>query len=74
MSHYWDGEKNVPYPDIVERMAQAIWESFNKTRDPHTRELEPWAIARLEPRYGTYEAAIAALKVVQPDFELPKKK
>jgi hypothetical protein len=67
---YWDGEKHTEYPPLVEAVAKAIWESFDKTRDPHTRAADPWTVARLEPRYGTYEAAIAAIRVIDPSFKL----
>jgi hypothetical protein len=66
---YWKDGAFHDYPPLVEMVAKAIWESAAKTMDPHVRPLEPWDQARTEPRYGIYEQAIAAIKVLQPNFE-----
>lgn len=72
MSTYWNGEAFVPYPMVIEQMAKAFWEGMDSVRDGHLRAAEPWSIARKEPRHGIYEGAIAAYRVIDPSFELPK--
>lgn len=71
MTTYWKDGKFKPYPERVERVAEAIWNSFANTIDPHVRPLDPWKIAREEPRYGMYPAALAAIRADDPGYELP---
>lgn len=70
--NHWNGREYVPYPAIIERMAKAIWESYDETRDPHTRPNEPWEVIRSDGRYGVYQAAVAAYRIVDPEFKLPR--
>ena len=67
---YWNGNAFVPYPNIVARVARAMWEQYNDVLDRHVRP-RAWEEA-CDPRSGLFLAAAAAIKVVRPEWALPK--
>ena len=68
---YWNGAEFTPYPPEVVEVAMAIWAAFNDVLDRHVRPTT-WEDCQ-DGRSGTFAAAVAAIKVLRPGWELERK-